>query len=103
MSHMTGLNLTYISHMTGKKFPDKSNKCYLKSVQLQLEQAQVRVFPKQATPMFFDTFYKIVVPLRTLLQDHKISPTERYILSRDLAFFTLNFSSRDRASDVCIG
>ena len=41
-----------------------------------------------------------MVPLRTLLQDHKISPTERYILSRDLAFFTLYFSSGDRASGL---
>jgi len=75
-----------------------SVKSYLKSVQL--EQAQARVSPKQATPMFFDKFYKIVVHLRTLLQDHNISPIERYILSRDLAFFTLNFSSGDRASDL---
>jgi integrase len=73
-------------------------KSYLKSVQL--EQAQARVSPKQATPMFFDIFYKILSHLRTFLQDPKISPTERYILSRDLAFFTLNFSTGDRASDL---
>ena len=62
--------------------------------------AQARVSPKQATPMFFDKFYKIVVHFRTLLQDHKISPTQRYILFRDLAFFTLYFSSGDRASGL---
>ena len=62
--------------------------------------AQARVSQKQAMPMFFDKCYKIVVHLRTLLQDHKISPAERYILSRDLAFFTLYFSSGDRASGL---
>ena len=56
--------------------------------------------PKQATPLFFDTFKKLVYHLRSLLLGKSISPSERYIYARDLAFFSLDFFSGDRASDL---
>ena len=54
-----------------------SVKQYLKSVQS--EQSQARVSPKQATPVFFDKYKKIVYHLRNLLLSSSISPSERYI------------------------
>ena len=72
-----------------------SVKQYLKSVQT--EQAQARVSPKQATPVFFDKFKKIVFHLRSLLLSKSISPSERYIYARDLAFFSLDVFSGDKA------
>ena len=75
-----------------------SVKQYLKSVQT--EQAQARVSPKQVTPLFFDKFKKLVYHLRSLLLGKSISPSERYIYARDLAFFSLDFFSGDRASDL---
>ena len=56
--------------------------------------------PKQATPVFFDKFKKIVFHLRSLLLSKSISPSERYIYARDLEFFSLDFFSCDRASDL---
>lgn len=75
-----------------------SVKQYLKSIQS--EQLQARVSPKQATPVFFDKYRKIVYHLRNLLLSNGISPSERYIYARDLAFFSLDFFSGDRASDL---
>lgn len=75
-----------------------SVKDYLQSIQL--EQAQARVPSKQATPLFMDKFLKLVRHLRNMLQDSNVPPTARYIYARDLSFFTLSFSSGDRASDL---
>lgn len=78
-----------------------SNLCvkqYLKSIRS--EQSQARVSPKQATPVFFDKYKKLVYHLRQLLLGNNISPSERYIYARDLAFFSLDFFSGDRASDL---
>ena len=72
-------------------------KQYLKSIQA--EQSQARVPPKQATPVFFDKYKKLVYHLRQLLLGN-ISPSERYIYARDLAFFSLDFFSGDRASGL---
>lgn len=73
-------------------------KQYLKSIQS--EQSQARVSPKQATPLFFDKYKKLVYHLRQLLLGNNISPSERYIYALDLAFFSLDFVSGDRASDL---
>ena len=73
-------------------------KQYLKSIQS--EQSQARVSPKQATPVFFDKYKKLEYHLRQLLLGNNISPSERYIYARDLAFFSLDFFSGDRASDL---
>ena len=73
-------------------------KQYLKSIQS--EQSQARVSPKQAIPVFFDKYKKLVYHLRQLLLGKNISPSERYIYARDLAFFSLDFFSGDRASEL---
>ena len=75
-----------------------SVKQYFKSIQL--EQSQARVSPKQATPIFFDKFKKIIYLLRVLLLSKDVLPSERYIYARDLAFFSLDFFSGDRALDL---
>ena len=75
-----------------------SVKQYLKSVQT--EQAQARVSPKQATPVFFDELKKIVFHLRSLLLSRSISPSKPYIYAHDLAFFSLDFFSGNRAYDL---
>ena len=67
---------------------------------IQSEQSQARASPKQATPVFFDKYKKLVYHLRQLLLGNNISPSERYIYARDLAFFSLDFFSGDRASDL---
>jgi len=64
-----------------------SIKTYLKSIQL--EQAQARTPSKQANPLFLGKFQKLIGHLRISLQSTSISPSDRYILARDLAFFTL--------------
>ena len=61
------------------------------------EQAKARVFPRQAMPFFFDKFIKLCTYLRNRAFLPSISPLERYIVSRDLAFFCLDFYSGDRA------
>ena len=73
-------------------------KQYLKSIQA--EQLQATVSPKQATPVFFDKYKKLVYHLRQLLLGNIICPSERYIYARDLAFFSLNFFFGDRASGL---
>lgn len=75
-----------------------SVKAYLKSIQR--EQANSRVSPKQANPVFFAKFQKLVNYIRGALQDAGISPIQHYIFARDLAFFTLMFSSGGRAADL---
>ena len=72
-------------------------KQYLKSIQS--EQSQARVSPKQASPFFFDKYKKLVYHLRHLLLGN-ISPLERYIYARDLAFFSLDFFPGDRVSNL---
>ena len=66
-------------------------------VSISEEQAKARVSPRQAVPFFFDKFTKLCAYLRDL---SAVSPLERYIISRDLAFFFLDFYSGDRASDL---
>ena len=51
-------------------------------------------------PFFFDKFSKLCYYLRKQTFLPSISPLERYIVSRDLAFFCLDFYSGDRASDL---
>ena len=51
------------------------------------EKAQARVTPKQATPFFFDKLKRLCL----YLWDRQISPTQRYLFARDLAFFCLDF------------
>lgn len=64
------------------------------------EQAKARVTPKQAVPFFFDKFSTLCSHLRKLTLSQDLSPASRYLYSRDLAFFCLDFYSGDRASDL---
>ena len=57
------------------------------------EQAKARVSPRQAVPFFFDKFTKLCTYLRDRMFLSSVSPLERYIISRDLAFFCLDFYS----------
>ena len=69
-------------------------------VSISEEQAKARVSPRQAVPFFFDKFTKLCTYLRNRVFLSSVSSLERYIISRDLAFFCLDFYSGDRASDL---
>ena len=71
---------------------------YLKSIRE--EQAQARITPKQAVPLFFDKFLALCNSIKASLLQQDISPTTRYMYARDLAFSCLDFYSGDRASDL---
>lgn len=73
-------------------------KQYLKSVQK--EQADARISPRQATPLFFDKFHQIVLHLRSVLTDPASTAINKYIYARDLTFFILEFYTGQRASDL---
>lgn len=82
----------------GNPASHKSVKQYLKLVQE--EQAVARVTPKQATPLFFDKLSKLCAYLREQIFLSSCPATQRFLLVRDLAFFSLDFFSGDRASDL---
>ena len=69
-------------------------------VSISEEQAKARVSPRQAVPFFFDKFTKLCTYLGNRMFLSSVSPLQRYIISRDLAFFCLDFYSGDRASDL---
>ena len=71
---------------------------YLQSVQK--EQSSCRVVSRQATPVFFDKFLKLVRHLRDQLVHPSTTPIYKYILARDLTFFALEFLTGQRASDL---
>ena len=76
-------------------------KTYLGNVKEEL--AQARVIPKRATPFFFDKLSKLCTYLDNLVFRDEISsvqPSQRYLATRDLAFFCLEFYAGDRASDL---
>ena len=73
-------------------------KQYLTSIRE--EQAQARVTPRQTTPFFFDKLKRLCLYLRDRTFAGQISPTQRYLFARDLAFFCLDFFAGDRASDL---
>lgn len=75
-----------------------SVKHYLHSVRL--EQAEARISPTQATPLFFQKFLQLVRHLRSQLSKPSSSAIEKYIYARDLAFFCLEFFTGQRASDL---
>jgi integrase len=71
---------------------------YLKSIRE--EQAQARVTPKQAVPLFFNKFLALSSHIKKSLLQPGINPTSCFIYARDLAFFCLDFYSGERASDL---
>ena len=64
------------------------------------EQAKARISPRQAVPFFFHKFTKLCTDLRNRMFLSSVSSLERYIISRDLAFFCLDFYSGERATDL---
>jgi len=64
------------------------------------EQAQARVIPKQAVPLFFDKLQILCRHLNASVFLPGATPSQRYIAARDLVFFCLEFYSGDRASDL---
>ncbi len=64
------------------------------------EQASCRLFTKKAVPLLLDKLSAICDHLRGLLRRPDVTPTELYIISRELAFFSVDFFSGDRASDL---
>lgn len=64
------------------------------------EQANARITPRQAVPFFFDKFKSLCSYLRRQALSSDLTPTSRYLYARDLAFFSLDFYSGDRASDL---
>ena len=64
------------------------------------EQIQARTFPLQAIPLFLDKLKSLCSHLRKLAVASDIKPSSRYILARDLAFFSADFFSGDRGSDL---
>ena len=75
-----------------------SIKNYLKLIKE--EQAKARICPKKAVSLFLEKLQMIAQFILTQLQSPRISPISLYILSRDLYFFTTDFFSGDRSSDL---
>ena len=64
------------------------------------EQAKERIFPIQAVPIFLDKLKIICTHLKNSIVHPKIKSSERFILCRDLGFFSMDFVSGDRGSDL---
>lgn len=64
------------------------------------EQTIARTFPKQAVPFFMDKLVSLTSFLRNCMQQPGVKPSQLYILARDLAFFSIDFFSGDRGSDL---
>ena len=70
------------------------------TLSVQEEQAVARVFPVKAVPMFLDKLRILCLHLRNLIIAPLIKPSQRYIFARELAFFSIDFFSGDRGSDL---
>ena len=65
------------------------------------EQAQQPLQPRQAVPLFYDKFTRLIAYLRGLIAEGCVlSSLNRYLLVRDITFFVINFYTGDRASDL---
>ena len=64
------------------------------------EQAIARSFPVQAVPMFLDKLQPLCSHLHRLIKSPEAKPISVYIYARDLAFFSVDFFSGDRGSDL---
>ena len=82
----------------GNPAADKMVKTYLRIVSA--EQLQARITPKQATPFFIDKLVSLALHLDKCLQSTTLSPTQRYLLARDQAYFKAVFFSGDRPGDM---
>lgn len=82
----------------GNPAADKSVKDYLRLVTA--EQLQARVTPKQASPFFGDKLAQLCDHIDRNLRSPNITPTQRFILARDQAYFKAVFFSGDRPGDM---
>ena len=74
-------------------------KDYLKFVRE--EQAGLAITPSQAVPLFFGKFQRLIAHLRDLCSSSvSLSSAGKYILVRDATFFSVDFFTGDRASDL---
>lgn len=81
----------------GNPAADKSLKHYLRLVTA--EQLQARITPKQATPFFVDKLTRLSSHLQRALENAQ-TPTHRFIIARDQAYFKTAFFSGDRPGDL---
>ena len=75
-----------------------SNKIYVLNI-YSGEKAQARVTPKQAIPFFFDKLNGFVFTKRRRTCRPNLAYST-FLFARDLAFFCLDFSASERASDL---
>ena len=74
----------------GNDVSHPSIKNYLRSIKE--EQAQARVCPKKSIPLFLDKLQRLAEHIVSNLRAPEISPISLYLLSRDLCFFSVDFS-----------
>ena len=83
---------------TGNPVSHHSIKDYLRAIKE--EQAEARTLPHRSIPIFLNKLGKVLEHILALLCEPNIPPISVYILSRDLAFFAIDFFSGDRGSDL---
>lgn len=82
----------------GNPVSHPSIKQYLRCIKE--EQAKARSRPKKAIAIFLDKLEQLAVYILTQISTPRILPITLYTFSRDLCFFTLDFFSGDRSSDL---
>ena len=73
-------------------------KSYLRSIKE--EQAKSTIRPKKSGPLFLDKLQRLAEYILCKIRTPWSSPISLYLLSRDLCFFSIDFSSGDRSSDL---
>jgi len=71
---------------------------YLKCIRQ--EQAKSRIRPRKAIPPFLDKLEKLLAYILEHMRSTVLTPISLYIFSRDLCFFSVDFFSGDRSSDL---
>jgi len=61
---------------------------------------QARITPKQATPFFVDKLTQLSLHLDQKLASDNLSPTQRFTVASDKAYFKCVFFSGDRPRDL---
>ena len=82
----------------GNPAADKSVKDYLRLITA--EQLQARITPKQATLFSVDKLTQLSLHLDQKLASDNLSPTQRFIVARDQAYFKSVFFSGDHPEDL---
>ena len=82
----------------GNPAADKSVKDYL--CLITADQLPARITPKQATPFFVDKLTQLPFHIDQKLASEDLSPTQRFIVARDQAYFKCVFFSDDRPGDL---